>query len=262
MNPHAVPPVDMVMPDAPEFWLTLVWGIFALLTIIGCARLSLQTKSWLPICLVIGSGLSMFGESLVIPNMNYWYPAVGQMNAYQAYGQSVPLFAAFAYIFYFAPGIFWMLKKFDEGIRPGQFWGIWGGLLAFTIAYEIVTLGIGVCIYYGDQYFQIWKLPLLWPTLNSMILVCSSVMLYFARPYLQGWRVLLVIPFMACQIATVEVLVGYPAFVTNHADVPGFIRFLSVCWAFAMCIAVVWIGSKLVCRTASRQSRAPDPQHA
>lgn len=246
MNPLAIPPLDMVMPASAEFWLTLVWGLFAALTVVGCVAISLRTHSWLPICLLIGSALSMFGESLVIPNMNYWYPAIGQTVAYQAYGQSVPLFAAFAYIFYFAPGIFWLLKKYDRGITTAQFWRLCGVMLIGTIAYEIATLAAGVCIYYGDQYFKIWKLPLLWPTLNSMIIICASVILFFARPYLRGWRVMLVIPFMACQIATVEVLVGYPAFVANQANVPGALRLLAVCWSFGTCIALVWILSKLI----------------
>lgn len=250
-NPFAVPPVDMVMPAAAQYWLTIVWGAFAVLTIVSCTTMSLKTKSWLPICLVVGSALSMFGEAMVIPNMNYWYPVVGQTTVYRAYGQSVPLFAGLAYIFYFAPAIFWLMKKYRQGISAGQFWRLWVFMLIGTIAYEVATVGSGVCIYYGDQYFSIAGLPLLWPTLNSMIIMVASVILYFARPYLTGWRVLLVIPFMASQIATVEVLCGYPAFVTNNADVPGWLRLATVCWAFGMCVAVVWIGSKLVSSPAA-----------
>lgn len=256
-NPLAVPPVDMVMPPTAQFWLTVAWGTFAALTVIGCVIGSFKTRSWLPICLVIGSALSMFGEAFVIPNMNYWYPVHGQITAYRAYGQSIPLFAGFAYIFYFAPAIFWLMKKFGQGISAAQFWVLWGVMLIGTIGYEIATVLTGVCTYYGDQYFSVAGIPLLWPTLNSMIIMVASVMLYFARPYLTGLRVLLVIPFMATQIATVEVLCGYPAFVANNADVPGSLRFVTVCWAFGMCAAVVWVGGKLVSSSAAvRLARA------
>jgi hypothetical protein len=255
MNPLALPPYSMVMPAHAQFWLTIVWGSFAALTVVGCVVASVRRRSWIPVNLVIGSALSMFGESLVIPNMNYWYPAIGQITAYRAYGQSVPLFAAFAYVFYFAPGIFWLIGKYDQGIKPGRFWGLWGIMLVGTIAYEIATVGAGVCVYYGDQYFRIGRLPLLWPTLNSMIIMCASVILFYARPFLTGWRTLLVIPFMASQIATVEVLVGYPAFVANNADLPGGLRLVCVCWAFGMCVTVVWIFSKLVSASASDRFR-------
>ena len=250
MNPLAIPPVDMVMPATAQYWLTLVWGAFAAATVIGCVVGSIRSKSWVPVCLVIGSGLSMFGESMVIPNMNYWYPTHGQINAYRAYGQSIPLFAGFAYLFYFAPAIFWLIKKYENGVSAPQFWGLWALMLAGTIGYEVATVGAGVCIYYGDQYFQVMGIPLVWPTLNSMIIVVSSVMLYFARPYLTGWRAFLVIPFMGVQVATDEVLVGFPAFVANNADVPGVVRMLCVLASFGMCAAVVWIGSQLV---SSRQ---------
>ena len=254
-NPFAIPPHDMVMPENAQFWLTVAWGTFAALTVLMCIVKGVKAKSWLPICLVIGSALSMFGEAVVIPNMNYWYPEIGQINAYRAYGQSIPLFAGFAYVFYFAPAMFFMISEFDKGISAKKFVILSAAMWAGTIGYEIATVGTGVCIYYGDQYFKIGGLPLVWPTLNSMIIIVASVLLFFARPFLKGWTVLLVIPYMAVQIATVEVLVGYPAFVTNNADVPGFVRMLSVVMSFGMCASVVWISSRLVCSRAADKFR-------
>jgi hypothetical protein len=72
------------------------WASFAALTVVGCMVYGVRGRSRIPVNLVIGSALSMFGESLVIPGMDYWYPAIGQITAYKAHGHSVPLFGAFA----------------------------------------------------------------------------------------------------------------------------------------------------------------------
>jgi hypothetical protein len=72
---------------------------------------------------------------------------------------------------------------------------------------------------------------------------------------LTGWRMLLVIPFMATSVPTVEILAGYPLFVALSADVSSLVRQLAAVWTIGMCVAVIWICSKLACLPISDKFR-------
>ena len=254
MQTVAVPPIDAVMPHA-QVGLLAVWSLFAVLTVIQCIVVSRRTRSWLPINLLIGSGLAMFGESLVIAMMHTWYPAIDQITAYEAFGHAVPMFAAVAYLFYFAPGILWLIGEYDKGIQPGKLWLYWGFMLIGVAGYEVAGLSFDLWSYYGDQPFKISKLPISWVFLNSLIAFVVSITLFYVRSYLTGWRMLLVIPFMATAVPTVEVLAGYPLFVALSADVPGFVRQFAAVWTIGMCVAVIWICSKLACGPIANKFR-------
>jgi hypothetical protein len=254
MNIVAVPPVDAVMPPA-QVGLLAVWSLFAALTVIQCIVVSRRTRSWLAINLLVGSGLAMFGESLVIANMHTWYPAVDQITAYEAYGHAIPMFAAVAYLFYFAPGILWLIGEFDKGLQPRRLWIYWAFMLLGVAGYEVAGLTFDLWSYYGDQPFMISKLPISWVFLNSLIAFVMAVALFYLRPHLNGWRMLLVIPFMATAVPTVEILAGYPLFVALSADVSMLVRQAAAVCTIGMCVIVVWICSKLACLPVSDRFR-------
>lgn len=261
MNPdhfNINPPVDMVMPDA-QIGLSILWGIFALGSVIYCINHSLRTKSWLAVNILIGSGLAMFAESLVIDDMNNWYPAINQITVYESFGHSVPLFACLAYLFYFAPGILIMMKKYEQGITAQQFWMFWGGCVIFTIGYEIAGLAYDLWYYYGYQPFQIWKLPLTWPIINTMTFIPFSVVLYFGRPWLKGKWMWLVIPGMATAVPTFEIMAAYPIFVAiNNAETPVWLANVAALISVGMTLAATALCAKLVCVPAgAAEQRAP-----
>lgn len=245
-QPVAIPPVDVVMPEA-QMGLIAIFVALALGSLIYCGLESRRTRSWLPLAIFLGAGLAMFGESLVIQSMHVWYPAVGQVRAYEAFGQSIPVFAALAYWFYFAPAILLLMKKYAAGISYAQFWMFWGLTIAGVVAYEVIGLSFDLWIYYGVQPFTIGKLPMSWAFLNAMAVIPASVVLYRAQTWLRGPAVLLVIPFMAAQVPAFEFLSGYPLYVTINSAAPLWAAQLAALTAIGMTIGLTWVCSKLVC---------------
>ena len=245
------PPVDMVMPDA-QIGLCIAWGVCALGSALFCINHSLRNKSWLAVNILIGSGFAMFAESLIIQDMHCWYPAINQISVYTSFGHPVPLFACFAYLFYFAPGILVMMKKYEQGITQRQFWTFWLGCVVFTVFYEIAVLSFDLCYYYGYQPLRMWKLPLTWPIINTMTFIPFSVVMYYARPHLRGPWMLLVIPAMATAVPTFETMAAYPLYVAiNNSATPIWLANIAALLSIGMTLAAVAVCARLVCVPAS-----------
>ncbi len=116
----AIPPVNAVMPHA-QVGLIDAWGAFAACSVIFAAS---PASGRAPCC---RSALCWNRGWRCLPNqsssnMHTWYPAIGQITAYKVYGQSIPLFAALAYWFYFAPAILLFMGQYERGITRLRFW--------------------------------------------------------------------------------------------------------------------------------------------
>jgi hypothetical protein len=207
----AIPPVNAVMPHA-QVGLIEAWGAFAACSVIFCCILSIRSRSLLPVSIMLGSGLAMFAESVVIPNMHTWYPAIGQITAYKAYGQSIPLFAALAYWFYFAPAILLFMGQYERGITRLRFWTNCVLTMLGVVGYEIAGLSLHLWSYYGVKPLDIGGLPIANVFLNASTVIPASVILFRLRAQLHGWRMLLVVAFMAADVPGFEFLTGYPVF--------------------------------------------------
>lgn len=251
MMTSPLPPRDMVMPDA-EYTITVLWAGLAMLAIIHALWISYRTKKILPLVLIGGAALAMGSEALVINYMHCWYPAVGQINAYHAFNQSIPLFVCLAYVFFFAPGIIMLMSKLDKGATVKDFWLVYAGAMVGVVLYETVGLSLGLWTYYGTRPLLIGGLPAYCIFLNSSLIVFPAAILHKAKDHIFGWRNLLVLPSVAGMVAGLEMFLGYPVYFAKNAGVSlaaaNVAAIISICFV----LGLLWACARIVCITEGK----------
>lgn len=241
-----LPPSDAVMPDI-ENTFTIVWGIFALAAIAHAIWVSYRKQTTLPLAIIVGATLAMGAEGLVVNYMHVWYPAIGQINAYHSFNQSIPLFVSFAYVFFFAPWILMLMNAFEQGMTVKRFWHAYLGAVIGVIGYEASGLSLDLWSYYGMRPLLVGELPMAYAFINATLIIIPAVTFYRLKEHIFGWRTLLVVAFMAAQVSGIEMFIGYPNYVAINSDVSLATGNIAALLSIAAALSVMWICAKLVC---------------
>lgn len=255
--PMPQPPFDAVMPES-EGMITVIWACFALASIAYCTWRAIRDRSALPLAIVIGTSLAMFAEALVIQDMHCWYPAVGQMTAWVANGQSIPVFVPFAYVFFFAPWILMLMDAFAKGMSRRQFWTAYIIAVFGVLGYEAVGMLSDSWMYYGYQPLTVGGFPLFWAVLNPTLIVIPAVILFRTRHLLKGWAALLAVTgFLAAQVTGLEFLLGYPYYAAINTSTSPAVMLLGLALSGILIAAALEICARLICLDARQTACKP-----
>ncbi|WP_068073142.1 hypothetical protein [Novosphingobium lentum] len=243
------PPFDAVMPAA-QYPVTIVFGLLALSAALFAIVAARTTRSAIPLAIFLGSALSMVCEPIVTMLGHCFYPPVGQLTLFTAQGRTIPLFVGFAYCFYFAPGIVFLVDRFGNGMTVRGYRVLVGTLGLFVIGYDYLGISLGLWRYYGDTPLTIARFPIWWVPANLLVFVPAATTIHLARDWLVGSRQWLLVPFMAAQVLMFHALGSLPAYTVLNMDVSSGWKLAGVLASMLISATILDICGRLVCRGA------------
>ena len=206
----ALPPESMVMPADWQLYVTVAFGIAALISWFYALRMALSTRDALPVFVMLGGTACVLAEAPVdILGMCYW-PEIGQWSVYETFGRQIPLTAAFAYMTFYGGVVLASLQQFRSGATYVQIckWFCFWMVMEFT--WEPIPIMNGVWTYYGAQPFRLFEFPLWWPPVNTVGAYSAAFLLFKLLPHLKGAARLLVIPAVVSGDLAGNAVVAWP----------------------------------------------------
>jgi hypothetical protein len=206
------------MPEGWHFYLTLVFLAFGLASWIYGLRLSIVEKDLLPILVIAGGSVAVFGEAAVdVLGLCYWTEQ-GQWTLYEAFDRKIPILALGSYTFFYGGVVLFTLRQFERGVAAR------GLVISFCVwmliewTWEPVPIHYGMWSYYGAQPFRVLDFPLWWPPVNTIGAYTAALLILKIREHLTGISKLAIIPLVLSGDLMGNALVAWPLWVTLNMD--------------------------------------------
>jgi hypothetical protein len=176
----------------------------------------------------------------------FTYSADNVAIIFWAFDVPIPLLAVLGYGFYFGAEAYLGCSIVARGAGARDLWKLYAFAWVMDVLLEGIAIASDLFGYYGPHAFDIWGQPLWFPFINAAFPIVCGVVLYGLRNVLRGARVALVVPVSAFLYAAVYVGAGWPAFVSMHADVGGWVRWLAGGATIALALGTTWAGIRLM----------------
>ena len=248
-------PPDLHMDATAQAVFIAVQAVPAALVLLWAARALLRDGDSLPLLCMLGGAAAMFLEPIIDLLGLVWYPRDGQWVMYELFGRPIPWFVV-AYIWFVGAQTIYTIRRMRE--RPSMVLLLQLYLVYLLMDYvmELPGLYLETYVYYGEQPFVLFKLPLWAPFLNACLPIFAATMVIVFSRWLGGWRRLGVVALVPAAVATVDGAVGWPLWLMLNGDVPAVVVWLAAVVLMAQAVFAVYLCGSLIEYLAARDDRA------
>ena len=181
-----IPLPDWVLDPTYEYWVTVIFGVLAALTLVKALFDARTTRSMFPIVLFIGAGLAVIYEPINDILGHCFYSEDGMNYVWMtSMGRRIPTYIGFCFFFYFYARIWMCMKMLEKGVSAGRWMGTYVTTVVVAQLFEYIPITMGIWGYYGDnQPLQFGNFPpLWWGFINASCLISIAVLLHLLRTY-------------------------------------------------------------------------------
>ncbi len=194
-------PWDAVMPQGPQWTLTIVSALLWLLAAWFVRSECRRRGDLVPLYAFIGGGLAILYEPLGDTLASVLYPVHGQMVWTNLFGRPIPVFIGLLYFWYMSVPAIYFLRRVEQGLTVAGLWRMY--LLSFVLAFAIECYGVnvGAWVYYGDHAYRLLGVPVWCPVTYSGFLCSIAIGLHSMATHLERrhqWLIILGLP--ACMM--------------------------------------------------------------
>ncbi|MFT7529891.1 MAG: hypothetical protein ACI9FD_000894 [Gammaproteobacteria bacterium] len=234
-----------------QLWLTIAFGIAALVSWIYGARVAQKEKALWPLLVVAGGSLAVLGEAPVdILGLAYWTEN-GQWTLYEAFGRRIPFITLGAYTAFFGGVALFTLRQFEQGATAKTLYWSFISWMVMEWCWEPIPIHYGVWSYYGAQPFRFLDFPMWWPPVNTIGAFSSALLIWKVKPYLKGVSQLAIVPLVLSGDLMGNALVAWPLWITLNMDVGYAVTIPAGVLTLILCYLALKIMVRMV--TESRQ---------
>jgi hypothetical protein len=197
--------------------------------------------------LLLGGFLSAVMEPVLDNLILYWYPPHNSLQAFDAWGRSIPWFVPIGYAWYCGALPYVAFRIFERGTSTRRIWQLLGAVVLVD-ALAISTAGwLGTSGFYGNQPFNPWgTYPLWWPAVDGPHVMVGGAILCLLVPRLRGRSRAVLVAVPTLTLALVTGLCTWPialALNSGWSDVP-----THIAGAVTLVIggALVWATTRIV----------------
>ncbi len=250
-NQIPAPPLDMIMPATANNTVAIANYSVLLVVAILMLRDGRRTRSLLPLFCLIGGAASSFMEPIYDVVGNVWYPEHGQTPIFRAFNYSIPLWMLPAYTWYIVGQGYWMYKKFQQGMRPGQLWRFYFLFWLSNLVLEVPALALGIYVYYGPQPFKVFGFPLWMAMTNSLMPILLGAAFYSLRNIFSGVRAWLAVPIVPMGVGAAQIMAGWPTWLALNSGEGPLVTHAAATLSLGLSVTIVYIVSLKFCTPAS-----------
>lgn len=181
-----IPNPDWVLGASQEFWVTLIFGILAVLTLFKAAMDAGRTRSWFPLALFLGGGLAVLYEPINDVLGHCFYSEEGMNYVWiTSMGRRIPTYIGFCFFFYYYARIWMCMKMLEQGVGTGKWMRTYFVTVVVAQLFEYIPISLGIWGYYGqNQPLQFGNFPpLWWGFINASCLISIAAVLHLLRTY-------------------------------------------------------------------------------
>lgn len=241
-------PWDAVMPAGPQTALIALNSAILLLALWFLATEVRRRGDWVPGYVLIGAGLAVFYEPLGDLLVSVLYPIHGQIGWIDTFGRRVPLFIGVLYFWYMSVPAVFFLRVVERGLNIRTLWLLYGAVFAVALCYELFGVNLKAWIYYGQQAFVLFSVPLSAPFSYGAFVVaqCVGVQLIVSNfPRDRHW---LVIPAVPLLLAGAHCAVALPAASAMWTTTSALWIWAGAALTIILSIGLVWVAGLIYCR--------------
>lgn len=218
LSPIMDAPTHLIMPEGWHFYLTLVFLACGLGSWIYGIRTSIREKDIVPLLVVAGGSVAVFGEAAVdILGLCYWTEN-GQWTLYEAFGRKIPILALGSYTFFYGGVVLFTLRQFERGVPAKSLVISFFAWMIMEWTWEPIPIYYGMWSYYGAQPFRVFDFPLWWPPVNTIGAYAAALLVLKVKEHLNGVSKLAIVPLVLSGDLMGNALVAWPLWVTLNME--------------------------------------------
>jgi hypothetical protein len=189
---------------------------------------------------MVGGAFAMFMEPIVDVLGQVWFPRQGQWVLFETWGRPIPWFIV-VYIWYVGGQSVITFRSLERGAVARDIWKLYGIFFVANLICETPGLYMDLYTYYGRQPLNFFRLPLLWPVVNSMMPILAGTLVYLLRPYMKGWRVLGVIPLIPAADGAANIAAAWPTWSALNTRLPTAVIWVAGCGTIALASLMIHV---------------------
>ena len=245
------PPVDTALTAVDMMISNRIVTINCVIIVVAAIyalRLCAQSKSPIPILLIIGGAITNLAEPFVDLNGACWHPIIGQSAIFENMDRPMPLWLLTSYIAYFGVLPMFIYQAFSKGATTRTMW-LWFliPVIADVVLEEsLLSQSDHLYVYYANQPLILHTFPIWWAAGNTIGVYLSGVMMTVFAPQLRGWR-LAFVPFctLLCYAAATG-FVAWPSTVVINSEFSNVVTQLGGIASFVIAFVTVHGCTKLI----------------
>lgn len=234
------PPWSMAPSHAGGVFFTVFLVALFVATGGACVRIAVRDRELLaPVCLV--SGLLAVGwEPIVDVNAHVFVPVGTPWHLFTAYGRPMPVYAPFAYGFFFGAISYLVLVALRRGGGGRTLWRIYGVILVADLVAEYPGLWTHAFTHYGPMPLDLGGYPVWWVPVNAATPVVGACLVAFLAPRLPGARALLALPAIPAAYGIANGVAAWPTWLALNSPVPAGVRIAVAVLTMCLAAGLVW----------------------
>ena len=234
------PPQGMHMNTTAQAIFTLGQAVPCLVFAFIAWRIWQKERSPIPALCMLGGAFAMFMEPIVDVLGQVWFPRQGQWVLFETWGRPIPWFIV-VYIWYVGGQSVITFRSLERGALARDIWKLYGIFFVANLICETPGLYMNLYTYYGRQPLNFFRLPLLWPVVNSMMPILAGTLVYLLRPYMKGWRVLGVIPLIPAADGAANIAAAWPTWSALNTRLPTPLIWVAGCVTIALASLMIHV---------------------
>jgi hypothetical protein len=234
------PPQGMHMNTTAQAIFTVGQALPCLVFAVIAWRIWQKERSPIPALCMVGGAFAMFMEPIVDVLGQVWFPRQGQWVLFETWGRPIPWFIV-VYIWYVGGQSVITFRSLERGAVARDIWKLYGIFFVANLICETPGLYMDLYTYYGRQPLNFFRLPLLWPVVNSMMPILAGTLVYLLRPYMKGWRVLGVIPLIPAADGAANIAAAWPTWSALNTRLPTAVIWVAGCGTIALASLMIHV---------------------
>ena len=215
-----VPPYNATVSDAVETTVTTVMASLATAALVFALVYWWRTGRPTILALFLAGGAMMLLEPFVDVVGGCWHPN-DLARVFTLWDRPMPVWLCLTYFVYFGVGcgLSWLVLR--RGMTPKLLWGLFISSAVGDAVMEMVLMHWDTYVYYGAQPLVMFKFPLWWAPVNSLVDIAVAVAIVRYEDALRGVRAVLIIPLAMAISAAVNTVAGFPSWTAINSNIGG-----------------------------------------
>jgi hypothetical protein len=234
--------------DGLQRWAIILSALGAVASLALCLRVAVARRSALPVYLFLGGALAIFVEPFPDILGHAVFPEIGQIGWIDVMGRQIPMYVGLIYLFFFAPPVLYLLRRFERGITPRGFAVLCGAVLVGATAFEWLALRLRLWVHYGEQPYAAL---LFWGVVNSHLIMAVGVAVFLLSRLIPANRqfvFVILLPPIAVGAHTAGLMAGAIGLSSTGSRA---VLTLTSLASVVVCLVLLRVYSLAVCRPAA-----------
>ncbi|MGH9040674.1 MAG: hypothetical protein ACRDZ3_10645 [Acidimicrobiia bacterium] len=260
IGPITQPPTGLEMNALGQTIFTIGVTIPWIVAIVLAIRHWRREGSPIALLFLVGGTICIIFEPIVDVLGLVLFPRENQWIGVETFGRPIPMFMYPVYSWFVGGQAFLVWYLLRQGMTRQQLFKFWLTVMCVNVVLETPGILMDVYLYYGDQPFNPWGLPLWWPPVNATMPIVAGYAVWKVMPHLKGWRILAVIPIIPMADGAANGAIAWPVWTALNANLGMAATYPAAVVTFCLAALAVWImGTGLPATTKAPAAAAPDP---